>query len=85
MYTLTYIAEFSGVSRYADAFPVDAVAVVAAVRHRALVLPQLALPALVAGVALALPPGVQTLARAQHGAVHWWGNEEFFFFEGLYF
>ena len=52
----------------AGAPAVDALAVAAAVGHHALVVPQLALAALPAGVAPARPLLVVAVAGAQHGA-----------------
>ena len=65
---LTLLAGLPGESPGAGAAAVDALAVAAAVCHHALVVAQLALAALPAGVAPARPVLVVAVARAQNGA-----------------
>ena len=65
---LTLLAGLPGESPGAGAPAVDALAVAAAVCHDALVVPQLALSALPAGIAPARAILVVAVAGAQHGA-----------------
>ncbi len=65
---LTFLTVVSGESPCAEAPPVDAPPVATAVGHLALVVAQLALHALPAGVAAAMAVLVVAVARAQHRA-----------------
>ena len=66
--SLTLLAGLAGEAPCAGAAAVDALAVAAAVGHHALVVAQLALAALPAGVAPARPLLVVAVPGAQHGA-----------------